>query len=90
MAKVVTLVNQKGGVGRTTSTINIARYLADSGKRVLLIDLDPQANASSGIGVDSRALEKTLYHALLLGERLEHGEVWKRSRPFQTTTASSE
>lgn len=72
MARVVALVNQKGGVGKTTSTINIARYLADSGKRVLLIDLDPQANASSGIGVDSRVLEKTLYHALLLGERLEN------------------
>lgn len=67
MAKVVGFVNQKGGVGKTTSTINVARYLADLGKRVLLVDLDPQGNASSGLGIDARRLEKNLYHAMILG-----------------------
>src|SRR3989344_1709000 len=67
MAKIIGFVNQKGGVGKTTSTINVARYLAELGKRVLLVDLDPQGNASSGIGIDARRLEKNLYHAMILG-----------------------
>lgn len=71
MAKVLAFVNQKGGVGKTTSAVNIAHYLAVEGKRVLLIDLDPQGNASSGLGFDTRALEKTLYHVMLLGAPIE-------------------
>lgn len=67
MAKIVSLVNQKGGVGKTTTAINLATYLADAGKLVLLVDLDPQGNASSGLGLDVRTLKKNLYHAMVLG-----------------------
>jgi chromosome partitioning protein len=68
MAKIISLVNQKGGVGKTTSAINLATYLADAGKFVLLVDLDPQGNASSGLGIDSRQIEKSLYHSMIIGE----------------------
>lgn len=68
MAKIISLVNQKGGVGKTTSAINLATYLADAGKFVLLVDLDPQGNASSGLGVDPRTTEKSLYHSMVIGE----------------------
>ncbi len=67
MAKIIGFVNQKGGVGKTTSTINVARYLAELGKRVLLVDLDPQGNASSGLGINARAMNKNLYHAMVGG-----------------------
>lgn len=67
MAKIISLVNQKGGVGKTTTAVNLATYLAEAGKFVLLVDLDPQGNASSGLGVDVRNLEKGLYHAMING-----------------------
>jgi chromosome partitioning protein len=68
MAKIISLVNQKGGVGKTTSAVNLAAYLAQAGKFVLLVDLDPQGNASSGMGIDIRRLQRSLYHAIVAGE----------------------
>jgi len=65
LTKIYTLVNQKGGVGKTTSTINLAAYLAKQGQRVLVVDLDPQANATSCLGVDKLTVENSTYDALL-------------------------
>jgi chromosome partitioning protein len=65
MAYLISVVNQKGGVGKTTTAVNVASYLALNGRFVLLVDLDPQANATSGLGVDHRTLEKGVYEALI-------------------------
>jgi chromosome partitioning protein len=65
MARVIAVVNQKGGVGKTTTTINLAAWLADFGKRVLILDIDPQGNASSGLGIDYKNLNKGLYEVLV-------------------------
>jgi chromosome partitioning protein len=64
-ARVLAVVNQKGGVGKTTTSVNLAAALANSGSRVLLVDLDPQGNATMGSGVDKRTLSRTVYHVLL-------------------------
>ncbi len=61
----IAVANQKGGVGKTTTTINLATYFARLGKRVLLVDLDPQGNASSGLGIDKDRLENSLYDVLV-------------------------
>src|SRR5690606_14339279 len=65
MAKIFCVANQKGGVGKTTTTVNLSAGLAKVGQRVLMVDLDPQGNATMGSGVDKRQLKMTVYDVLL-------------------------
>ncbi len=63
--KIIAMCNQKGGVGKTTSTVNIAAYFAKMGHPTLVVDLDPQGNAGSGVGINKYRVEKSIYHALI-------------------------
>jgi len=81
MARIFCIANQKGGVGKTTTCVNLAAGLATSGQRVLLVDLDPQGNATMGSGIDKRTLGKSVYHLLVglctVAEARVHSETGK-------------
>lgn len=71
MAKIIAVANQKGGVGKTTTSVNLAACLAKRGQKVLLIDMDPQGNATSGVGVDNRTVPKSVYDVLIGNSPME-------------------
>ncbi len=77
MGKIVVIANQKGGVGKTTTAINLASSLAVMEKRILIVDIDPQANASSGLGLDIANIDKTIYDVLL--ERIPYKEAIQKT-----------
>ena len=72
MSRIFCIANQKGGVGKTTTAVNLAAALATAGNETLLVDCDPQANATTGLGIDKSAIEKTLYHGLIGEEPVEN------------------
>lgn len=72
LPRVMAVANQKGGVGKTTTTINLAACLAEQGYRTLLVDLDPQANASTGVGLEPRELQYSIYHVLLHNQQADN------------------
>ena len=65
MGKIIAVVNQKGGVGKTTTAVNLTAALTEAGKKVLLVDFDPQANATSGLGIDKRKLRRSVYDTVI-------------------------
>ncbi|MGH9316796.1 MAG: ParA family protein [Thermoanaerobaculia bacterium] len=75
MGQTIAVANQKGGVGKTTTAVNLAAGLALAERRTLLIDLDPQGNATTGLGVDKNSLQRTIYHVLLEGIRVEEARI---------------
>ena len=79
MGRIIAIANQKGGVGKTTTAINLSACLAEKGQKVLAIDMDPQGNMSSGLGLDKDSIDKTIYD-MIIGENdveevIDHGTI---------------
>lgn len=77
MGRIISVSNQKGGVGKTTTTVNLAAYLAEKGKKVLIIDMDPQGNAGFGIGINAEEIQTTIYEVMI-------GEITVKQAIFKT------
>lgn len=90
MAKIFCIANQKGGVGKTTTCVNLAAGLAKIGQRVLLIDMDPQGNATMGSGVDKRSLELTVYDVLLENASIQEAAVFSEKVGYHVLGANRE
>jgi chromosome partitioning protein len=90
MKKILAITNQKGGVGKTTTSVNLAASLAATKQRVLLIDLDPQGNATMGSGVDKRTLQRTVYHVLLGEAEIRETRVSSTSGKYDVVPANRE
>ena len=87
-ARVIAVVNQKGGVGKTTTAVNLAASLAVAERKTLLVDMDPQGNAGSGVGVDKGSLRQSIYD-VLINEDDPHGVVRQTELPFLSVLAST-
>ena len=90
MTRVLAVVNQKGGVGKTTTTINLAASLAAMKRRVLVVDVDPQGNATTGAGIDKRACKRTTYHVLLGETDVAGARVHSQAGGFDVVPANRE
>jgi chromosome partitioning protein len=90
MAKIFCIANQKGGVGKTTTTVNLAAGLAKVGQRVLLVDLDPQGNATMGSGIDKRKLELSVYDVLLESASIKEAAVKADKCGYDVLSANRE
>ena len=73
MGKIFAVVNQKGGVGKTTTAVNLSAYLANRGQKTLVIDMDPQGNATSGFGVEKQQIEEDIYDVMIKGVEINKG-----------------
>ena len=79
MGKIIAIVNQKGGVGKTTTSINLSASLGLLGKKVLMVDLDPQGNATTGVGVDKKGINNSIYEVLTLRSSIDDAIIKTKS-----------